>query len=210
MDVPDDAPGPTPRRRLALVASGIAVVVLLALLVATFVVDKGKDETAPEGASTAEAVPERPGKPDVEGMLDTRLLTPEGRSVTLREELDGRPVLVNQWSKTCAPCVEEMPWLEQISKTNPQVKILGVNNLDGLGDATTRAEQTGITYEWVRDPAGDFAHAARTVGLPDTMLFSADGKLLASKIGKFENRAAIQRFLDSNGAGRSDGPGVGS
>ena len=58
------------------------------------------------------------------------------------------------------------------------------------------ADQTGITYRWVRDPAGDFAHAARTVGLPDTMLFGADGTLLASKVGAFADQAAIQAFVD--------------
>lgn len=198
MDAVEEAAVQRPRRRFALVASGAAIVVLLAALVATFVL--GSDgENEPEGGPPATgATPNRPGAPDVEAMLDTELLTPDGRTVTLRGELDGRPILVNQWSKTCAPCVEEMPWLEQVSRTNRHVKVLGVNNLDGLGAATTRAKQTGITYRWVRDPDGDFAHAARTVGLPDTMLFSADGTLLASKIGKFDDLRAIQDFVDEH------------
>ena len=108
-----DAAEPGPRRRVALVASGLAVVVLLALLVATFV--RGGDDG--EGTSTgttdpSAAVPDRLGAPDVEAMMSSTLLTPDGEETTLDELIGDRAVLVNQWSRTCAPCVEEMLWLD--------------------------------------------------------------------------------------------------
>lgn len=201
MDGSDDATSPASRPRFALIASGLAIVVLLALLAASFVV---RDDSDADGGvdESSTAVPPRPGRPDVEAMLATGLETPEGAPTTLGDLIDGRPVLVNQWSKTCTPCIEEMPWLDEISTANPQVDVIGVNVLDRPAAARAMAAQTGITYPWVRDPAGDFSHAARTVNLPDTMLFSADGKLLASKIGVFEDEAAIQAFLDDHGAGR--------
>ncbi len=204
MDAVDDANAAAPRRRLALVASGVAVVVLVSLLAFTFLRDDGDDgdPTARAGTTDEMSTPGRYGDPDVDAMLGSELLTPDGDVVTMRDLIDDRPVLVNQWSRTCAPCIEEMPWLDRIAAENPQVEVIGVNNLDALGTARTMAEQTGITYEWVRDPAGDFSHAARTTGLPDTMLFDADGRLLASKIGVFADQAAIQAFLDDNGAGR--------
>lgn len=204
MDAVDDATSRAPRRRLALVASGVAVVVLVALLVASFVRDDGDGAGGDPGSDTTEglAPPGRYGDPDVDAMLAAELLTPDGEVVTLGDLIDDRPVLVNQWSRTCAPCIEEMPWLDAVAAENPQVEVIGVNNLDALGTARTMAEQTGISYEWVRDPAGDFSYAARTTGLPDTILLSADGQLLASKIGVFADQAAIQAFLDENGAGR--------
>jgi len=202
MDAADDAPAPQPRRRLALVASGIVVVVLLALVVGSFLTgDDGDGDGLPTIDDTTAAVPTRYGDPDVEAMLATGLVAVDGSPTTLRDLITDRPVLVNQWSKTCTPCIEEMPWLDAISRANPQVEVVGINNLDGEGDARSMADQTGITYGWVRDPAGDFAHAARTVGLPDTMLFSADGNLLASKVGVFADQAAIQAFLDQHLAG---------
>lgn len=202
MDGSDDAASPASRPRFALIASGFAIVVLLALLAATFVVGGDGDPGADGSDGSSIAVPPRPGRPDVEAMLATALETPDGEPTTLGDLIDGRPVLVNQWSKTCTPCIEEMPWLDEISTANPQVEVIGVNVLDRPAAARAMAAQTGITYPWVRDPAGDFSHAARTVNLPDTMLFSADGKLLASKIGVFEDEAAIQAFLDDHGAGR--------
>ena len=190
--------------RVALVASGVAVVAIAAMLAATFVIQRDRDRATRPDANGLLGVPERTGRPDVEAMLDTPLLSPTGSETTLRAQLGGRAVLVNQWSKTCAPCVEEMPWLQAVSRANPDVRFFGVNNLDGLGAARSMAERTGITYPWARDPAGDFAHAARTVGLPDTMLFAPDGRLLASRTGKFADRAEIQRFIDDHlpGGGR--------
>lgn len=202
MDGSDDAVSSTSRPRFALIASGFAVVVLLALLAASFVV--GDDDPGPAAGTDASssAVPPRPGRPDVDGMLTVGLETPDGEPTTLDDLIDDRPVLVNQWSKTCTPCIEEMPWLDAIARANPQVEVIGVNVLDRPAAARAMAAQTGIGYRWVRDPAGDFSHAARTVNLPDTMLFSSDGTLLASKIGVFEDQAAIQAFLDDHGAGR--------
>ncbi|MBX3313794.1 MAG: TlpA family protein disulfide reductase [Actinobacteria bacterium] len=199
MDAVPEPSRSAPRRPIALAVSGLAVVVLLVLLVATFMIDGDDGDASASGTTVpAAAIPGRSGTPDVDAMLSSTLLTPDGDETTLGDLLGDRPMLVNQWSRTCAPCVEEMPWLDAISKANPQIDVLGVNDLDLLEAAQRMADQTGITYPWVRDPAGDFAHAARTVGLPDTMLFSADGTLLASKVGVFADQAAIQAFVDDN------------
>ena len=170
MDAAPEPSRPVPRRRIALIASGLVVVVLLALLVATFATGGDVDGATADPAGSTVPTPDRIGAPDVDAMLSSTLLDPDGGETTLADLLGDRPMLVNQWSRTCAPCVEEMPWLDAISVANPDVDVLGINNLDLLEAARRMADQTGITYPWVRDPAGDFAHAARTVGLPDTCL----------------------------------------
>lgn len=50
---------------------------------------------------------------------------PDGKPVTLAE-FKGKPLLVNLWASWCAPCVKELPTLDQLSRTGG-IKVLAVS-----------------------------------------------------------------------------------
>ncbi len=213
MDRPDDTPDATtigsdagapersPKRRrgrldrrtVALCVAIALVGAIMAGLVASVVVDDEGTEVTAEG-QTATLLPR--GEIDPDELAAAELLAVDDTETNLGELIGAKPAVVNLWSQTCAPCLEEMPWFEQASRDNPEVAFLGVNELDRLDKAQAMATKTGITYPWVRDPVGDFANAARSTGLPHTLLVAPDGAVLASKLGSFDSPADLQRWLD--------------
>jgi thiol-disulfide isomerase/thioredoxin len=199
---PETRSTPSRRGRRALGPRTVAICVCIAAigaiaagLVATLVLD-GDDGPVADQAPTGTLV--RAGEVDRDELLEVELVTVDDDDTTLAEFLGEEPMVVNLWSQTCPPCIEEMPWLEETSQDNPDVTFLGVNVLDRPDRAAAMARQTGITYDWVRDPAGDFANAAKSTGLPDTLLLDTDGTILASKLGPFADQADIQRWLDDH------------
>ena len=64
-------------------------------------------------------------KADLGAFYGASLPDLEGRSVALREYL-GRPTVVNFWATWCAPCVQEMPYLDAIAKNSPKLGFVGI------------------------------------------------------------------------------------
>lgn len=171
-----------------------ACVALMCALVAGFVTSVLLDSDD-EPADRAELVPVE--EIDPHEVLRVELETLEGEPTTLADWLGTRPMLVNLWAQSCVPCIEEMPLFEALHTSDAEVDMFGVDVLDTLDRAEQLAEQTGITYPWVRDPMGELFVAAQGAFMPVTFLLDADGALLASKTGAFVDQADLQRWLDA-------------
>jgi thiol-disulfide isomerase/thioredoxin len=103
----------------------------------------------------------------------------------------GKPVLVNFWAPWCAPCVEEMPELDKLSRdlAEKQVQVIGI----GIDSPTNIAEFAGkfkISYPiYVAGMSGtelarSFGNAGG--GLPYTVLIGADGKVRKTYLGRLK------------------------
>ena len=100
----------------------------------------------PDGAEVAEV-----GQPAPNVRLDYL----DGGSQTL-DELRGTPVVINFWSSTCAPCLQEMPALQEVSSdTEGKVTFVGVDVADTAEAGSTMVEKTGVTYRNARDPRSE-------------------------------------------------------
>jgi len=192
---------PATWRLLAIGVCGVLIVVLAAALLARNLGDDGAGDDVEQLVPGTAGTPVRQGAPDVDAMLDTVIREADATETSLRDLLGGRPLLVNLWSRTCTPCIREMPWLEQVNRDDPRVQVVGVNQHDQLGKARELAEQTGVTYPWYLDGAGDVGWYGRSSGLPDTYLFAPDGRLLGAKLGAFADEAALRAWLDDHLAG---------
>ncbi len=186
-----------PRRTLAICVCIAAIGALLAGLVASLVLtdDAGSDEARGELEAIEEA--------DPEAMLAVALTTPEGDPTTLAAHLDGRPMVVNLWAHSCAPCIEEMPLLEAAHQEHAAVGFLGVHvndpaPSDQLEKAQALAAQTGITFEWVQDPDRNFFFEAKAAGMPTTLLLDRRGRILATKTGAFRDRAELWSWISEH------------
>lgn len=190
-DAPDDAtngPRPRPHRRLPIGPLGLLLVTAVALAAAGVVVwvgsradHKAVDVTkALDDLATSTLVPsgvERVGIGD--RAPDVRLEMLDG-STTSMSELRGKPVLLNFWSSTCAPCLKEMPDLEKVSKDRASdVGVVGVNVTDTAAAGKEMAARTGVTYPNARDPQAEIFAAFGGTALPRTVLLDASGKVVA-------------------------------
>ncbi len=148
---------------------------------------KSRAPTPPEGVIVAE-------RGDI--VPDMSLPDSNGTATRIPHAWRGKPTLVNLWATWCAPCLKEMPDLQAFSSEQGPggVHVIGI----ALDDATAvRAflRQHRITYPTLVDAPGP-ADAGVRLGnpagvLPYTILVSAEGRLLKTKIGPFNDKQAI-------------------
>ncbi len=113
---------------------------------------------------------------------------------------DGRPTVVNLWASWCAPCVEEMPLLQDTAvRAGEAVRFVGIDTQDKRDSAAGLLDATGVGYEQFEDTDGIVRGALRAVGLPVTLVFDARGGEVARRFGKVD-AAWLEDALRSAGA----------
>ena len=127
------------------------------------------------------------------------LSTIDGIAVELPRAWAGKPTLVNLWASWCAPCLKEMPELQTFSQhASKSAQVVGIA-LDDADSAKAMLARLGITYPNLIDTPGP-VDAGVQLGnpagvLPYSLLVSADGRVLKTKIGPFENRDDIASWV---------------
>jgi cytochrome c biogenesis protein CcmG/thiol:disulfide interchange protein DsbE len=108
----------------------------------------------------------------------------------------GRVVLLNFWASWCAPCIVELPSLEQFHHDHPEYPILAVSideNADAYRNFIDRRHMDFIT---VRDPQQTAAVKYGTTGWPETFVIDREGRIRRRFIGATDwNDPEIMRFL---------------
>ena len=96
----------------------------------------------------------------------------------------GRWLVVNYWARWCTPCIKEIPELNALDSTYPQLAVLGVNFDGATGDALqAQMDEFGIAFPVIlEDPAALFGLNKPSV-LPTTLILNPDGKLVHKLTG---------------------------
>ena len=125
------------------------------------------------------------------------LATPNGAKVEIPRAWAGKPTLVNLWASWCAPCLKEMPELQAFSaeQAGNGVQVVGIA-LDDSASVQAMLQRLAITYPNLIDAPGP-ADAGVRLGnpagvLPYSVLVSADGRVLKTRIGPFADLAEIR------------------
>jgi peroxiredoxin len=126
---------------------------------------------------------------------DFTLPTLSGEPLTLSEQR-GHWVLLNFWATWCPPCVQEMPYLNQIASERDMV-VWGVNFNEPAGAAATFVEQHGITFPILTelDDITELVYKVR--GLPITYVIDPNGAIAKTVIGQLDP-AEFDDWLDAH------------
>lgn len=209
--MPDD-PTPTPhgrpRRpptvRSSLIAGLAAMLaVLLGGLIATFFIGGSSNGTKPDlsanRGNTLGFAPLGKGTNLVGKTLpQAGLVTLDGKITDLRALTSGRPTLVNFFSRTCVPCVKEMPLLQaHFAKASGGTHMVGVDVGDSLDDTKAFVAQTKVTYPVVRDPQSLVLTGFGVGTLPTTIAVDAHGTIVGQHYGAFEGND-LDEFINEH------------
>ncbi|AKH42340.1 Thiol:disulfide interchange protein TlpA [Croceibacterium atlanticum] len=132
---------------------------------------------------------------------------PAGTTLAL-DQTGGKAVLLNLWATWCAPCIEEMPLLDELAgDLGEDVRVLTVSeDLKGAEAVEPFFEQRGFANlpRWM-DPDNDLAiEFGGGAVLPLTVLYDAQGKEIWRVVGAYdwsgeEARAEIEAALAGAG-----------
>lgn len=164
---------------VALVAAVLAA--LVAALVLSFVLEDEEGDAAPvltldpnvqDGGIT---IP--PNTNVNEQIPDFTFQTLDGDEVDFDEFRDGRPAVVNFFAENCAPCVIEMPELEEAHQQyGDEIAFLGLSEDRDPADAEALVERTGVTYATGWDQGSDvLVEQFEGTTLPTSVFIRADG-----------------------------------
>lgn len=108
----------------------------------------------------------------------------------------GRVVLLNFWASWCAPCIEELPSLQQFHRDHPEYPILAVS-IDEDEDAYRRfLVQRHVDFTTVWDPKQTASTQYKTTGWPETFVIDRQGMIRRRFIGATDwSDPEIVRFL---------------
>jgi thiol-disulfide isomerase/thioredoxin len=94
-------------------------------------------------------------------------------------ELLGRPLVVNFWYSTCAPCKRELPAFAAVqSELGDQVRFVGVDTFPPSSNEESFARDRGVKYELFYDPDGQLTTAVGIATSPQTLFIDATGTIL--------------------------------
>ncbi len=109
---------------------------------------------------------------------------PGGDRPPTLDDYRGRWVVVNYWAEWCAPCITEIPELNALDESYPDVAVLGVN-FDGASgeELAAQLQQLGVAFPTLpEDPAPELG-IARPAVLPTTLILDPDGTLVNTLVG---------------------------
>jgi peroxiredoxin len=110
----------------------------------------------------------------------------------------GNLVLLNFWATWCAPCREEMPSMEQLSRSfgGQGFAVVAVNQRENAALANKFMKAHGLNFTVPLDTDGRVAASYRVYGIPVTYLIDANGQALGMKSGPrdWASRDVIEAF----------------
>ena len=111
---------------------------------------------------------------------DAAFVDAHGKPVKL-DQFAGRAVVLNLWATWCAPCVREMPSLDELARRAPSIAVVPVSmDVQGPKPAIAFLERKGLAHlQAYHDPDGQLMRRFGVHGLPASVLIDQHGRVAA-------------------------------
>ena len=171
-DVPDREPTALPRWIAAIIIGAIALASVAALFWPLL--------TKPSASADAGVVRAQLEREGAAGRIganapDFEWIGADGKTVRL-STYRGKVVIVNFWATWCPPCREEMPALERVAASEPDVVVLEVDLMEPGEKARSFLDSLGLDrLQLVLDTDGATTRRFGVLTLPSTFFVDRDG-----------------------------------
>jgi thiol-disulfide isomerase/thioredoxin len=134
------------------------------------------------------------------------LATLEGAPVAIAALAKGRPVVVNLWATWCPPCRREMPVLAKAQRRQPGVVFVFANQREGPEVIRRYLEAERLELQNVLlDAEGRLPRETASPGLPTTLFYDAEGRLLDAHMGALSEASLAAKLSRVAAPQPSDG-----
>jgi len=177
--------------------------VIACLLALALAACDSKPQSGPQGGVPAESV----GRVDIsqrgKEMPAIPFAAPGGGPATLTQ-FRGKPLMVNLWATWCAPCIAELPALDDIAGTQAdRFRLITVSqDLEGAKVIAPFFREKGFkALTQYSDEQNVLMGAFGTETLPTTIFFDARGKELWRVYGAMDWKGTAAKKLIDDGVG---------
>jgi peroxiredoxin len=125
--------------------------------------------------------------------------TDQGNRIT-PTSFGGRVLVLNFWGTWCAPCVEEVPSLNEFAKqmASSGVVVVGVSVDKNENLYKKFLKRFNVAFQTARDPEADIAGDYGTFKYPETYIIDKSGKVVQKVIGPRNwNDPELMSFIKS-------------
>ena len=152
-------------------ATGLIALAAVASLIAIALVASGP--AGPPGPTADPAAP----------AFSLPVLGQSAQKISL-SDYAGKPLIVNFFASWCQPCQKETPLLARFYRAeHAKVAIVGLDENDVLGSATSFTHKEGVSYPVAFDPEVVAASAYGVAGLPQTFFLDAKHRIVDRVFG---------------------------
>jgi cytochrome c biogenesis protein CcmG/thiol:disulfide interchange protein DsbE len=94
--------------------------------------------------------------------------------------IKGKPIMINVWSSSCAPCADEARLLqtEWQRVQSKGIVFIGIDFLDSQSSGLDFLHKYGVTYQNVIDTDGSVAVSYGVSGTPETVFINSQGVII--------------------------------
>lgn len=123
----------------------------------------------------------------------------DGEVFTLSTHLaqSGTPVVLNFWASWCVPCRVEMPAIDAVADSRPDILFLGIAVQDSETAARDFADEVGVTYPLGSDTDGSILEDYPILGLPATWFITSDGMIAEQWFGQLDE-TTLEDLIDQH------------
>jgi thiol-disulfide isomerase/thioredoxin len=130
---------------------------------------------------------------------------PDGKPTSLAA-FGGKPTLVNLWASWCAPCVKELPTLDQLARAEKgKLNVVAISQDDAPHPSVVaflKAHKID-TLDSYQDPKSHLLYGLGAEVLPTSILFDANGKEIWRYVGDQDwTSPAAAKLLAEGGVGQ--------
>jgi thiol-disulfide isomerase/thioredoxin len=96
----------------------------------------------------------------------------------------GKWIVINFWAPWCPPCIAELPGLNALQQHHKDVLVIGVSvQYKKKQEVTDMVKNLSVTYPIVFGDEDTAAEFGGIEGLPTTLIYSPEGKLVSKHDG---------------------------
>ena len=114
---------------------------------------------------------------------DFSVVTEGGLTLT-RSNFGGKVLVLNFWATWCAPCIQEIPMLNQLSEMyrDKGLVVLGVSVDKNPGNYRQFLERFNIQFATAHDPQAAISDSYGSYRYPETYIIDSDGTVVQKVI----------------------------